>query len=95
MEEQEETPQVLVSSYSCLFIQYHFLSFSYLLNGLPHWFTSKDLPATRCRFNPWVRKIPLEDEIFLSSILVWEIMDRGAWLAPGHGVAKELDILND
>ena len=21
--------------------------------------------------------------------------DRGAWLAPGHGVAKELDILND
>ena len=28
-----------------LFIQYHFLSFSYLFSGLPRWFSSKDLPA--------------------------------------------------
>ena len=41
-------------------------------------------------FNPWVRKIPLEEGMAThSSILVWEIpMDRGAWWATVHSIAK-------
>ena len=35
---------------------------------------------------------PLEKETAThSSILAWEIMDRGAWWATVHRVAKELD----
>ena len=54
----------------------------------------KNLPANagdmRCGFDPWVGKIPLEEEMAThSSILVWRIhMDRGAWRATVHGVAK-------
>ena len=44
----------------------------------------------RCGFDPGVGKIPLEEEMAShSSILVWRIpMDRGAWQATVHGVAK-------
>ena len=46
----------------------------------------------------WVRSLgledPLEEEMAThSSILAWRIpMDRGAWWATVHGVAKELDM---
>ena len=34
----------------------------------------------------------LEEEMAThSSILTWEIIDRGAWWATVHGIAKELD----
>ena len=41
-------------------------------------------------FNPWVRKTPLEEEMATcSGILAWDDpMDRGAWRAAVHGVAK-------
>ena len=41
------------------------------------------------RFNPWVGKIPLEEEIAIpTSILAWEIPWTVAWRATVHGVAK-------
>ena len=44
----------------------------------------------RCGFSPQVGKIPLEQKTANhSSILAWRIpMDRGAWVATVHGVAK-------
>ena len=44
----------------------------------------------RCRFNPWVGKIPLEKGMAThSSILCLENpMDRGTWWATVHGVAQ-------
>ena len=44
----------------------------------------------RCRFDSWVRKIPLEKGIAThSSIIAWRIPgDRGAWEATVHRVAK-------
>ena len=51
----------------------------------------KNLPAkqeTQVQSLGW--EDPLEKEMAThSSILAWEIpMDRGAWWAPGHGIAK-------
>ena len=48
------------------------------------------LQCRRPEFNPWVGKIPLEEEMAThSSILACRIpMDRGAWPAAVHGVAK-------
>ena len=49
----------------------------------------------------WVRSLgqedPLEEEMTThSSILAWKIlMDRGAWQARVHGVAKSLTQLSD
>ena len=46
----------------------------------------------------WVQSLgqedPLEEKMAThSSILAWEnLMDRGAWWATAHGVAKELDM---
>ena len=46
----------------------------------------------------WVQSLgqedPLEEKMAMhSSILAWENhMDRGAWWATAHGVAKELDM---
>ena len=51
----------------------------------------KNPPATR---ETWVRSLAWEDPLekgmaILSSILAWRIpMDRGAWWAAVHGVAK-------
>ena len=44
----------------------------------------------------WIQSLswedPFEEEMATqSSTLAWEIMDRGAWRAIVHGVAKELD----
>ena len=54
----------------------------------------KNLPAnagdTRYGLDPWVGKIPLEEEIATkSSILDWKSsMDKGAWWGTVHGVTK-------
>ena len=57
--------------------------------GFPGGASGKE-PACQCRrhkrrgFDPWVRKIPLEEGVTThSSILAWRIhpMDRGAWRA--------------
>ena len=65
--------------------------------GLPRWLTGEE-SACQCRrlgFDSWVKKTPLEEEMANhSSILAWEIpMDRGAWWATVHAVAKELDVI--
>ena len=48
------------------------------------------LQCGRPGFNPWVGKILLEEGMAThSNILAWRIpMDRGAWQATVHGVAK-------
>ena len=59
--------------------------------GFPGGTDSKELPAMR---ETWVGSLgwedPLEEYIAIhSSILAWRIpMDRGAWWATVHGVAK-------
>ena len=46
----------------------------------------------RCRFDPWVRKIPGVGNGNLLQYSSWEnSMDRGAWQAMVHRVAKESD----
>jgi len=47
--------------------------------------------------NPWVGKIPLEDDMAThSSFLVWKIpMDRRAWQAAVHGVTNSWTQLSD
>ena len=62
--------------------------------GFPGGSVVKNLPAMQ---ETWVRSLgredPLEKEMATpSSILAWENpMDRGAWWATVHGVAKESD----
>ena len=48
----------------------------------------------RCRFSPWVGKIPLEEKMATHSrySCLENSMDRGAWQATVHGVTKELDM---
>ena len=53
----------------------------------------KNLPAKQ---ETWVWSLGLEnileeEMVTHSSILTWEIIDRGAWWATVHGIAKELD----
>ena len=60
--------------------------------------TVKNLPAM---WDPWVQSLDWEDPLEESkanhsSILVWRIpMDRGAWRATVHGVAKSQTWLSD
>ena len=76
------------------------------MSGLPRWLSGKE-SACQCRrqrrrgFDPWVRKIPLEEKLAThSSVLAWEMLqteepgglqsmgnatDRGAWWATVHG----------
>ena len=43
----------------------------------------------RDRFDPWVRKMPLEEHLAThSGILAWRLMNRGAWWSTVHGVTK-------
>ena len=80
-----------------LFVIFYWSIPGYTSLGFPCGLALKNLPAVqdtwRCRFNPWVGKIPLEKGIAShSSILAWRIrMDRGAWWAIVHGVPKESD----
>ena len=63
----------------------------YLFSGLPWWFSPGNLPAMR---ETWVRSLGWEDPLkesmtTYSNILASKIpMDRGAWQATVHGVAK-------
>ena len=52
--------------------------------------TSQCRTHKRCRFSPWVGKIPLEQEMVAHSrILAWRIpIDRGAWCGTVHRVTK-------
>ena len=52
--------------------------------------TSQCRSYKRCRFDPWVRKIPWREGMATnSSVLAWRIpMDRGAWQATVHRVTK-------
>ena len=56
------------------------------------WLSGKESTCQywRHRFDPWVGKIPLGDEMTThSNILAWENpMDRGAWRATVRGVPK-------
>ena len=49
----------------------------------------------RLGFDPWVGKIPLQKEMAThSTVLTWKNpMDRGAWQATVHGVARVRDDL--
>jgi len=56
------------------------------------WLSGKESTCQcgRHRFDPWVRKIPLEKEIATHSnfLQTEKLTDRGAWWATVHGVAK-------
>ena len=60
------------------------------------WFSGKESACQyrRCRFNPWVRKTPLEKEMGThSSILAWRIpWTVGSGRLQSMGVTKELDM---
>ena len=59
--------------------------------GLPWWLSGKEstCQCRRCGFDPWVRKIPLEEEMIThSSILAWKVLERGAWWATVHEASK-------
>ena len=65
-----------------------------LWSGLTWWLSGKQFTCqcSRCRFHPWVRKIPCRREwqpIWYSCLK--NSMDRGAWWATVLRVAKELD----
>ena len=64
------------------------------LLGFPGGSAVMCLQYRRLGFNPRGWKDPLKKEIATpSSILAWENpMNRGAWWATVHGVAKELDM---
>ena len=50
------------------------------------------LQCRRCRFDPWVRKIPAEGNGNpLQYSCLENPMDRGAWWATAHGVLKKSD----
>ena len=52
------------------------------MNGLPKWLSGKEsiCQSRRCRFNPWVRKIPWRTKCNpLQCSCLEDSMDRGAW----------------
>ena len=69
------------------------------IRGLPRWHYWQELTCQcrrckRCRFDPWVAKIPREESMATRSrILAWRIpWTRGSWWI--HGVAKSQTWLN-
>ena len=68
--------------------------------GFPGGSHSKE-STCQCRrpgFDPWVGKIPLKGMATHTSILAWSLensMDRGAWRATVHGVAKSQTRLSE
>ena len=68
------------------------------LSGLPRWCSSKE-PVCQCRrhrrgrVNPWARKIPWRRHGNpLQYSCLENSMDRGAWRAIVHGIAKSWDM---
>ena len=63
----------------------------YLNHKLPRWLSGKESACQRrrCEFDPWVRKIPWRRKGNpLQYSCLENPMDRGAWQATVHGVAK-------
>jgi len=66
--------------------------------GLPWWLSGKKsaCQCRRCRFNPWVGKIPLRRKWQPTPVFLLGRshgpMDRGSWRATVHGVTRELDM---
>ena len=66
----------------------------YKLYGLPWWLSSKEsaCQCRRCKFDSWVMKIPGVGNGNLPQYSCLENpMDKGAWWAVVHDVAKESD----
>jgi len=62
--------------------------------GLPRWLSGKE-SAYQCRshrshrFDTWVRKVPWRRKWQPTLVFAWDNpMDRGAWMAIAHRVAK-------
>ena len=71
------------------------LCFAAALIRLPWWLNGKEsaCQCRRCRFDPWVRKIPWRREWQPAQNFCLENpMDRGAWQAIVHRVTKESDM---
>ena len=70
------------------------LETSKLGSGLPWWLSSQEstCQCRRPRLDPWVSKIPWRKEwLPLQYSCLGNPMDRGAWRATIHGVAKQWD----
>ena len=75
------------------------LKVTYSLWGLPRWRSGKESTCQcrrgrRCGFNPWSRRSPRKGNGNPYSCLK-NSMDRGAWWAIVHGVAKSQTQLSD
>ena len=59
--------------------------------GLPWWLSGKESACQyrKCRFNPWVEKVPWRTKWLLIPVLLPGKSHRGPWWATVHGVAKE------
>ena len=56
------------------------------------WVKKICLPSRRCRFDPWILKIPWRRSWQPTSVLFpGKSMDRGAWWCTVHGITKEPD----
>ena len=89
--EKKKKFSVLNSTFLAVYVWYH-------AKGFPGGSVGKNLLQwKRQRFDPWVRKIPLEEEMATpSSILAWRIpTDRGPRRATAHGVTKSWTGLRD
>ena len=67
------------------------------MHGFPGGAVVKSPPgragAAGCGARPWVGKIPPEEAGQPTPVLLWENpMDRGAWQATVHGIAKDKDM---
>ena len=76
---------------------------TYSRQGLPCGSAGKE-SVCQCRklkkqgFNPWVRKIPLEEEMATHSSILATLensMERGVWRAIVHGIAKSRTQLSE
>ena len=88
----------LYNNYHCYNFNYLLFSPSYLkIWGFPGNTSGEEstCQCRRCRFNPWVGKIPWErDRATCSSILAWRIpLTKGAWWATVHGAAMSKILL--
>ena len=82
---------MLNSPFLAVYVWYH-------AKGFPGGSVGKNLLQWKKHsFGPWVRKIPLEEEMATPSrILAWWIpIDRGPWRATAHGVARSRTGLRD